>query len=135
MKEIGELHIPDDRRYARDHEWAMPRDGLLRVGVNDFAQDRLGDVVYVELPRPGARFGAGERFGAVESVKAVSDLFMPVSGTVAAVNGALSASPGLVNSDPYGEGWMIEVTPEGEGGYEALMDRAAYLAMLSEGGR
>ena len=133
MKEIAELVFPDDRRYARDHEWAMPGDGLFRVGVSDFAQDRLGDVVYVELPEPGTRLAAGERFGTVESVKAVSDLLMPVSGTIASVNAALSASPGLVNTDPSGEGWMVEVTPDGDGGYGALMDRAAYLAMLAEG--
>jgi len=101
--------VPDDRRYAESHEWVEADADPARVGISDFAQDELGDVVYVELPESGDEVAAGEAFGVVESIKAVSDLYAPVSGTVAAVNDELSSAPELVNDDPYGDGWMIEV--------------------------
>ncbi|WP_207589393.1 glycine cleavage system protein GcvH [Halomontanus rarus] len=105
--------IPADRRYLESHEWAhaleSDGDGVVRIGISDFAQDELGDVVFVELPEEGESITAGEQFGVIESIKAVSDLYAPVSGEVVAVNETLFDSPELVNDDPFGEGWMLEV--------------------------
>ncbi|MFB6171477.1 MAG: glycine cleavage system protein GcvH [Haloarculaceae archaeon] len=104
--------IPDDRRYLESHEWARLEDGTVRIGISDFAQDELGDVVFVEYPEVGDHLDREEVFGVVESIKAVSDLYMPVAGTVEATNDALLDAPELVNEDPYGEGWMLEVAPD-----------------------
>ena len=101
--------VPDDLRYLDSHEWVRVDDSTARVGITDFAQDELGDVVFVELPSAGEDIGAGEEFGVVESIKAVSDIYAPVSGTVTAVNEALFDQPELVNEDPFGEGWMLEL--------------------------
>ena len=101
--------IPADLRYTRDHEWAKPEAGRIRVGITAYAQEQLGDVVFVELPKVGAKVTQKQAFGVVESVKAVSDLFAPVSGEVVDVNTALPDAPELVNQDPYGRGWMIVV--------------------------
>lgn len=130
MKAIDELKIPGDRRYTKDHEWAQREGTLVRVGITDYAQDALGDVVFVELPAVGASFEAGQEFGTVESVKAVSELFMPVAGEVVAVNEALADAPEKVNQDPYHEGWMLQVKPADASAVDALMDAAAYLDML-----
>lgn len=112
MKELAEVAIPDGFGYTRDHEWAQAAGDLVRVGITDFAQDQLGDVVYVELPQVGTRYAAGQEFGTVESVKAVSSLYLPLAGAVVEVNGSLEGSPELVNQDPYGEGWMVLVRPD-----------------------
>ena len=112
MKELEELSVPEGFAYTQDHEWAQASGDLVRVGITDFAQDQLGDVVYVELPQVGAHFEAGQEFGTVESVKAVSPLYLPLAGEVVEVNGALEGSPELVNQSPYGEGWMILVKPD-----------------------
>jgi glycine cleavage system H protein len=117
--------VPDDRRYLESHEWATTGDAV-RIGVSDFAQDELGDVVFVELPEVGDEVAAGEAFGVVESIKAVSDLYAPVSGEVVAVNEALFDRPELVNEDPYGEGWMLEVDPAAGGDAQALLDADEY---------
>jgi len=101
--------VPDDLRYLESHEWVHTDDGPARVGITDFAQDELGDVVFVELPAEGDELTAGEEFGVVESIKAVSDIYAPLSGTVTAVNEALFDQPELVNEGPFGEGWMLEV--------------------------
>ncbi|MCE5248897.1 glycine cleavage system protein GcvH [bacterium] len=130
MRDIDELSIPDDRRYSDDHEWALPAQDRVRVGISDFAQNQLGDIVYVELPGIGATFGYNESFGTVESVKAVSDLLMPVAGEVIAVNPALAGSPQLVNERPYDEGWMVEVKPDDPGDTDRLMNAADYKKML-----
>ena len=130
MKEIAELILPDNVRYARDHEWARPQGESIFCGISDYAQDQMGDIVFVELPRKGDRFGKGERFGTVESVKAVVELYMPVGGEILSSNTALEDSPGLVNTDPYQEGWMIEITPDNRGELDLLMTRQAYLEML-----
>jgi len=130
MKEIDELNIPDDRRYSTDHEWACRRGGFVRIGISDYGQDQLGDIVYVELPSVGERFEADREFGVVESVKSVSELLMPVGGEVVAVNSALNDSPNLVNESPYEDGWMIEIRPSSPEEMDALMDAAAYLRML-----
>ncbi len=129
MKGIDQLIIPDVR-YAPDHEWARLEGDRVRVGISDYAQDQLGDIVYVELPRVGDTFERGEVFGTVESVKAVSELYMPVGGEILAVNPALEGSPELVNTDPYHEGWMIDVKPGDLKELDALMSQNAYVRML-----
>ena len=118
--------VPDDRRYLESHEWSKTGGEAVRVGVSDFAQDELGDVVFVELPEVGDEIAAGEPFGVVESIKAVSDLYAPVSGEVVAVNEDLFDQPELVNEDPYGDGWMLEVAPADGGDAEGLLDADAY---------
>lgn len=131
MKKIEELNTPDGLRYTSDHEWVEKKGDVLRVGITDYAQDQLGDIVYVELPQPGDRFTKGEEFGTVESVKAVSELYMPVPGVITAVNKELESSPELVNTAPYTDGWMIEIKPE-DVSSEELMDKETYLKNLSE---
>jgi glycine cleavage system H protein len=130
MKKINELNLPDDLRYAEDHEWARSKAEKVQIGISDYAQDQLGDIVFVELPEVGASFSKGEEFGTVESVKAVSELYMPIGGEITAINTGLEESPELVNNDPYGGGWMIEVNPSDSGEIEALMTKEAYLEML-----
>ncbi|MFB6137145.1 MAG: glycine cleavage system protein GcvH [Halobacteriaceae archaeon] len=117
---------PADLRYRETHEWYRASDG--RVGITDFAQDELGDVVFVELPEAGEEVSQGESFGVVESIKAVSDVNAPVSGTVTAVNDDLADSPELVNEDPYGDGWLLAVELADEGELDALLDADAYAA-------
>lgn len=130
MKEINALNLPEDVRYAEDHEWLRPSEAAARIGISDYAQDQLGDIVYVELPEVGRSLAKGEEFGTVESVKAVSSLYMPVGGEVTAVNELLAEAPELVNTDPYGQGWMIEIRVADPAEVEALMDRAAYVKAL-----
>jgi glycine cleavage system H protein len=130
MKSVNELNLPDDVRYTKDHEWARPNADRFRVGISDFAQDQLGDIVFVELPEVGAVFKAGDEFGTVESVKAVSELYMPMGGEVVEVNGDLADAPEKVNNDPYGAGWMLEIITAAPAEYEGLMDRAAYFEEL-----
>ncbi|BBO83674.1 glycine cleavage system H protein [Desulfosarcina ovata subsp. sediminis] len=130
MKEISELKFPDDRGYTDDHEWAQKTGDGVRIGISDYAQDQLGDVVFVELPDVGSSFAKGEEFGTVESVKAVSELYMPIGGEVTAVNEALADQPERVNTDPYESGWMIEVKAGDPSEREALKSKADYLEML-----
>jgi glycine cleavage system H protein len=120
------FEVPDDRRYLESHEWAHAADGAVRVGISEFAQDELGDVVFVELPAEGDSLGAEESFGVVESIKAVSDLYAPVSGTVTATNDDLRDTPELVNEDPYGEGWMLELDPDDPSAVDDLLSSRAY---------
>ena len=134
MKEIEELVVPGDLRYTTDHEWARAEGDRVRVGITDYAQDQLGDVVFVELPRVGAFLERGQAFGVVESVKAVSDLLVPVGGEVVEVNEDLAGSPQLVNQSPYDEGWMIAVRPSDPAAGDDLLDAAGYLRLLKEGG-
>ncbi|OBG44289.1 glycine cleavage system protein H [Mycobacterium alsense] len=129
--------IPPDLHYTADHEWVRRSgDDTVRVGITDFAQSALGDVVFVQLPDVGSQVTAGESFGEVESTKSVSDLFAPVSGTVSAVNGDLDGSPQLVNSDPYGAGWLVDVQvsdgAELESAISTLLDAEAYRGTLTE---
>jgi len=130
MKEISELSFPEDVRYAEDHEWARQAGGTVQVGISDYAQDQLGDIVFVDLPQEGAVFQKGGEFGTVESVKAVSELYLPIGGKIVKVNRELEDAPEKVNNDPYGGGWMVEVQPGDPAELDALMDREAYLAML-----
>jgi len=120
---------PDSLKYTKDHEWIGVADGIGRIGITDYAQHQLGDVVYVELPEVGAVVTQGESFGTIESVKAVSELFAPVSGEVVEVNGALKDKPELVNSDPHGS-WMVAVRLSQPAEVDSLLDAAAYSAMV-----
>ena len=129
MKEIHELNLPEDVRYSNDHEWAQLTGDTVKIGISDYAQDQLGDIVFVELPEVGDSFSAGDEFGTLESVKAVSELYAPIGGEVVAVNEALEDAPELLNQDPYG-GWIIEIKPEDAGDYDNLLDREAYLDVL-----
>ena len=125
-------NVPADLKYARSHEWAREQaDGSIEVGVSDHAQHALGDLVFVELPEVGRTLKVGEACAVVESVKAASDVYAPVAGTVVAVNESLGASPELINSDPYGSGWILRLKPSGAA--DGLLDAAGYSATLSEG--
>jgi glycine cleavage system H protein len=128
---MSELEYPEDLRYTPEHEWVRSGDGgVVRVGITSFAQDALGDVVYVSLPTVGDTLAAGDACGEVESTKSVSDLYAPLSGEVTGVNEALDASPELVNSDPYGEGWMYELRLDDTSQVDGLLDQAAYRQQL-----
>jgi glycine cleavage system H protein len=126
------MDIPEDLRYTREHEWARMKGDRIVVGITDFAQDQLGDVVYVELPDVGDPVKKGEAFGVVESTKAVSELFAPVSGKVVEVNDPLSDAPETINEDAYEEGWMIAIQPSDPKELESLMDAKAYRAFVEE---
>ena len=126
------MNFPDDLQYTRDHEWARVKGNRVTVGITDFAQDQLGDVVYVEFPDVGDVIKKGEAFGVVESTKAVSDLFSPVTGKVVEVNDPLADAPETINEDPYEEGWMVVIEPSDPAELEALMDAKAYQAFLEE---
>jgi len=126
--------VPDDLRYTAEHEWVLLREeGTVRIGVTDYAQTQLGDVVYIQLPRLGDSVSAGEPVGEVESTKSVSDVFAPVEGEVVGRNEALEDSPDLVNSDPYGAGWMIEIKPAQPAAMDSLMIAEEYRALIGEG--
>lgn len=119
-----EFEVPSELRYAESHEWADNQTDTVRVGISDFAQDELGDIVFVDLPAEGEEFGESEEFGVLESIKAVSDIYTPVAGTVVAINEEVIDNPELINEDPYGSGWMIELEPEGD--LEHLLDASEY---------
>ena len=125
--------VPADLRYTKDHEWVRLEGDQATVGITDYAANQLGDVVFVELPQAGRTFEQFASFGVVESVKAVSDLFAPVSGEIVAANEALTGSPELVNGDPFGEGWMIRVRLNDSAEVDGLLDAAAYDALIAEG--
>jgi glycine cleavage system H protein len=127
------MNFPADLRYTKDHEWAKPDGKNYRVGITAYAQEQLGDVVFVELPKVGAKLTAKKSFGVVESVKAVSDLFAPLTGTVTEVNTALPNEPQVVNQDPYGKGWMIVIQPSNAEEWKDLLTAAQYEQFLSEG--
>ena len=128
---MSELEYPEDLRYTAEHEWVRAEDGgVVRVGITSFAQDALGDVVYVSLPTVGDSMAAGDACGEVESTKSVSDLYAPLAGEVTAVNEALDATPELVNTDPYGEGWMYELRVEDPAALEGLLDQSTYRGQL-----
>jgi glycine cleavage system H protein len=124
------MNIPTDLRYSREHEWVRVDGPTARIGITDFAQDSLGDVVFVQLPEIGLEIVAGASASEIESTKSVSDVYVPVSGEVSAVNAALVDTPELVNSDPYGEGWILEVTLGDPSELDALLDADAYRAFV-----
>ena len=129
-KNISELVFRDDVRYSKDHEWVKARDGKFAIGITDYAQDQLGDIVFVEMPEVGAKFDKETEFGTIESVKAVSEMYMPVGGEVVAVNQDLGDSPDLLNQDPYDKGWIVEIEAADPAEVDDLMDKNAYLEML-----
>ena len=128
---MADAGYPEDLRYTPQHEWVRPGGDRVRVGITSYAQDALGDIVYVSLPEPGAAVTAGTAVGEVESTKSVSDVYAPVSGRVVARNEALDATPELVNSDPYGEGWMFEVEPDDAAAAESLLSAQQYRDQLT----
>lgn len=125
-------NIPENLRYSKDHEWVSVADGVASLGITDYAQSSLGDVVYVDMPRVGDKFGAHESFGSVESVKAVSEIFTPVAGEVVEVNEGLNDSPEKVNSDPYGEAWFVKIKLDNPGEVDALLSGEEYEEYLNE---
>lgn len=127
-------NVPADLRYTKEHEWARTEGDRVRVGITAYAQEQLGDVVFVELPKVGARVTAMKPFGVVESVKSVSDLYAPLTGEVLEVNEALARKPELVNQDPYGQGWMIVVRPANAADVDGLMTADAYRELIASGG-
>ncbi len=125
------MNVPDDRRYTKDHEWALLDDDRVRIGVTDYAQDALGDVVFVQLPAVGAVVEAGGACSEVESTKSVSDVYAPVAGTVVEVNSELVEAPQRLNEDPYGAGWICVIEPTGGATLDGLLDAAAYSALIT----
>ena len=124
------MQLPDDLRYSSDHEWVRLENGQLRLGITDYAQDALGDVVYVEIPQIGLQIDAAGKVSEVESTKSVSDIYAPVAGTIVAVNYALSDSPERLNDDPYGEGWICIIEPADPGSVDELMDVDGYRRLI-----
>lgn len=129
MKELNELKLPEDLVYTRDHEWARAESDSVVIGISDYAQDQLGDIVFVEMPEEGDSFSAGDEFGTLESVKAVSELYMPISGEIVGINEELEDSPESINQDPYGA-WIIKVKPDDPKEMNALLDRDSYFKIL-----
>jgi glycine cleavage system H protein len=130
MKEIQELTLPDDVRYSEEHEWAKVDGEKIKVGISDYAQNQLGDIVFVELPQEGDTFASGDEFGTVESVKAVSELYIPVGGEIVSVNTELEDSPELLNTSPHDKGWMIEIKPSDPDEMDSLMPKENYINFL-----
>ncbi len=124
--------IPDDLRYTSDHEWVAPGTAPVKVGITHFAQDALGDIVYVQLPDAGTAVTAGDSMGEVESTKSVSEIYAPVNGTIAARNDKLDDQPELINSDPYGDGWLVTIEPADASDLEALLDANGYRQLTAE---
>ena len=125
-------NVPKELKYTREHEWAKQEGDRVRVGITDYAQEQLGDVVFVELPKVGAKVTASKAFGVVESVKAVSDLFAPVSGEVVEANGELTKKPETVNQEPYGKGWMIVIKPSNKADWDQLLTAQEYEDFLKQ---
>jgi glycine cleavage system H protein len=127
------VQIPEDLRYAENHEWArLEEDGSVRVGISDYAQDSLGDIVYVDLPEVGSAVELGDAFGEIESTKSVAEIYAPIAGTITAVNEALDAAPDAINHLPYEAGWIVVITPAADPSLDHLMDHTAYAAYTEE---
>lgn len=126
------MNLPNDRKYSASHEWALDEQGLVVIGISDFAQDQLGDVVFVELPPIGKSVKAGEAVAVVESVKTASDIYSPVDGEVVEVNSDLDSKPELVNQDPYGSGWIFKIKPAGGSQLEGLLDADGYRRLAED---
>jgi glycine cleavage system H protein len=120
------MNIPSNLQYTKDHEWAKIENGVATIGITDFAQGELGDIVFVELPEAGKSFNAGDAFGTIEAVKTVTDLFSPISGKIVAINEGLDSDPGKVNSDPYGDGWLVKIRLSDPDEKDGLMSSIAY---------
>jgi glycine cleavage system H protein len=126
------VNVPDDLRYTKEHEWVRVEGALARVGITDYAQDALGDVVYVDLPAVGASVSANQPLGEVESTKSVSDVYSPLAGTVVDRNAAVDDRPELVNEEPYGDGWLVVIEPSDPAALDELLDAAGYRALIDE---
>lgn len=126
------MNYPDDRKYSKDHEWIMIDGTTVTVGITEYAQEQLGDIVYVELPQQGEEFAQGDTFGVLESVKAVSDCFVPISGSIAETNDSLTDNPEVINEDAHGEGWMIKITVSDPDELKDLLDHTAYEEFVKE---
>lgn len=124
-------NIPQELKYTKEHEYVREEGGVVVIGITDYAQGELGDIVFLELPEPGATFEAGDTFGTIEAVKAVSDLYAPIGGEIVEVNTALDNDPAAVNTDPYGDGWMIKMRPADSSALDGLMDAAAYEGLVN----
>ena len=129
-KEISEVILVDGLKYAKEHEWVQKEGDTFKIGITDYAQDQLGDIVFVELPEVDSDFDKGDEFGTLESTKAVSEIYLPIGGKIVAVNEALEDEPELVNSAPYGDGWMVAVAPSDPAELDTLMAKDAYLELL-----
>ena len=129
-KKISEIILPEDVKYTEDHDWTRIENGNLKIGITDYAQDQLGEIVFVEMPEVGDSFEKQEEFGSLESVKAVVEMYIPVGGEVVSVNEQLEDAPELVNEDPYGQGWMIEVKPSDPSELDSLLTKETYLETL-----
>jgi glycine cleavage system H protein len=125
------MNFPENLRYTKEHEWIRLEGDVATIGITDFAQHELGDIVYVEIETVGQKLNAGDVFGTVEAVKTVSDLFLPVNGTVTEINPKLNANPELVNTDPYGDGWMVKMTVSNPADVEALMSKDSYQNLVA----
>jgi glycine cleavage system H protein len=126
------MNVPTDLRYSSDHEWIRTEGTTVRVGITDYAQDALGDVVYVEVPQVGDAFGAGDKMSEVESTKSVSDIFAPVAGVIVEVNTDLADAPEKLNADPYGDGWICVIDPSDAGEVEGLLDASSYSDLIAD---
>lgn len=126
------MNIPENVKYTKEHEWIRVEGDVAYVGITDYAQQQLGDIVFVDIPTVGETLEAGETFGTIEVVKTISDLFLPVSGEVLEQNETLADQPELVNQDPYGEGWLIKIKPAGDANFDVLLDAAAYKELVNE---
>ena len=129
---FGRMNVPEELRYTPDHEWVRREGTSLRIGITDYAQDALGDVVFVQLPEPDARYTSGQSLSEVESTKSVSDIYAPLDGRVLEVNSELVDSPQLLNSDPYGEGWICVLEPDDAEAWSGLLDADAYRALIQD---
>ncbi len=127
---VRAMNVPPDLRYTTDHEWARLEDGKVRIGITDYAQDALGDVVFVQLPAPGTAVAAGDSFGEVESTKSVSDVYAPLAGTVAEVNVDLTDAPERLNEDPYGDGWLCVIDLSDPAEFDSLLDADSYRQLI-----
>jgi len=124
------MNLPEDLRYSSDHEWARLEDGKVRIGITDYAQDTLGDVVFVQVPEVGTKVAAGDAFGEVESTKSVSDVYAPIAGTIVEVNADLADAPNRLNDDPYGDGWICVIEPDDAGALDGLLDADGYRTLV-----
>jgi glycine cleavage system H protein len=125
------VNVPEDRRYTDQHEWGLLEDGNVRVGITDYAQDALGDVVFIDLPAVGNRVETGERFAEVESTKSLAEIYAPLAGTIVRVNSALTSAPEIINQDPYGGGWFVVIEPDDPSAFDGLLDHEAYRALIA----
>ena len=128
------MQFPQELRYSKEHTWVEPSGDTVKVGITDFAQDQLGEIIFVEMPAPGDELGQDAEFGVVESAKSTSDLYMPISGEVVAVNHTLEDEPGLVNQSPYDQGWMLELKPGDPSELEGILSSEQYVALIKKEG-